>query len=166
MQKPGYDTGTGYLYMPSCVFPEVRDDRTSQDDAKWAFKFLSEIFSDFPYVNESHRAVPIAAIMTLIARPAIEGSVPAILFDASTRGSGKTLQTDAVATVATGRGAPRMNYTSDDVEMEKILGSYALKGSPFICLDNVPTMRPFGGGPIDRCITARESVDLRILGRS
>lgn len=166
MQKPGYDPVTGYLYIPGCSFPEVKDERTSQSDAKWALGMLNEVFADFPYVNESHRSVPIAAILTLIARPAIAGSVPAILFDASTRGSGKTLQTDAIAMIATGRGAPRMNYTSDDVELEKILGGYALKGSPFICLDNVPAMRPFGGGPLDRCITARDKVDLRILGRS
>lgn len=166
MQHPGYDPVTGYLYIPSCKFPEVKDEAATQENARWAFQFLSEVFHDFPYVNDAHRSVPIAAILTLIARPAIAGSIPAVLFDASTRGSGKTLQTDAIATIATGRGAPRMNYTSDDVELEKILGGYALKGSAFICLDNVPTMRPFGGGPLDRCITARDKVDLRILGRS
>jgi hypothetical protein len=166
MQVPGHDPMTGYLYIPGCSFPPVDDSKATQQNAEWALGFLKEVFADFPYVNESHRMVPIAAILTLIARPAILGSVPAILFDASTRGSGKTLQTDAIAMVATGRGAARMNYSSDDVELEKILGSYALKGSPFICLDNVPTMRPFGGGPIDRCITARDTVEIRVLGKS
>lgn len=166
MQTPGYDPMTRCLYIPSCVFPPVNDDRAVQEDAIWALNCLKEVFIDFPYVNESHRMVPVAAILTLIARHAIVGSVPAVLFDASTRGSGKTLQTDAIAMIATGRCAPRMNYTSDDIELEKILGSYALKGSAFICLDNVPTMRPFGGGPIDRCITARDTLELRVLGKS
>lgn len=164
VQTEGYDSSTRYLYMPNCKFPPVTDANATQANAVWAYNFLSEVFADFPYVNDCHRAVPIAAILTLIARPAILGSIPAVLFDASTRGSGKTLQTDAIATLVTGRGAPRMNYTSDDVELEKILGGYALKGSAFICLDNVPVMRPFGGGPIDRCITARDEVELRILG--
>src|SRR5262249_1643527 len=66
--------------------------------------------------------------------------------------------------ITTGRGAPRMNYTVDEVELEKILGGYALKGSTFICLDNVPVMRPFGGGPIDRMITSKDDVELLILG--
>jgi len=57
-----------------------------------------------------------------------------------------------------------MNYTSDDIELEKILAGYALRGSSFICLDNIPGMRPFGGGPMDRVITARDDVELRILG--
>jgi hypothetical protein len=164
VQTPGYDPFTRYLYMPSETFPPVTDENATQAHARWSFEFLSEIFADFPYVNEAHRSVPVAAILTLVARPAIVGSIPAFLFDASTRGSGKTLQTDAIATVTTGRGAPRMNYTVDEVELEKILAGYALKGSTFICLDNVPAMRPFGGGCMDRVITARDEVDLRVLG--
>lgn len=164
VQTPGYDALTHYLYLPSEKFPEVVDAQATQANARWALEFLNEIFADFPYVNPSHRSVPVAAILTLVARPAILGSIPAFLFDASTRGSGKTLQTDAIATVTTGRGAPRMNYTIDEVELEKILAGYALKGSTFICLDNVPAMRPFGGGPIDRVITAKDEVDLRLLG--
>jgi len=164
VQSPGYDPITHYLYMPSEKFPEVKDEDCVQEQARWALDFLTEIFVDFPYVNQSHRMVPVAAILTLVSRPAILGSIPAFLFDASTRGSGKTLQTDAIATVTTGRGAPRMNYTVDEVELEKILAGYALKGSTFICLDNVPSMRPFGGGPIDRVITAKDEVDLRVLG--
>jgi len=164
VQEPGYDSLTHYLYMPSEKFPEVKDHHADQGNARYALELLTEAFVDFPYVNEAHRMVPVAAILTLVARPAILGSIPAFLFDASTRGSGKTLQTDAVAMVTTGRGAPRMNYTSDDVELEKILAGYALKGSTFICLDNIPAMRPFGGGPIDRVITAKDEVDLRVLG--
>lgn len=166
MQTPGYDPHTNYLYLPGESFPAILDEAATQDHAKWAFKYLCEVFHDFPYVNAAHRSVPIAAILTLVARPAIIGSVPAFLFDASTRGSGKTLQTDAIATIATGRGAPRMNYTTNEEELEKILGGYALMGSPFICLDNVPAMRPFGGGPLDRVITARDKVHLRVLGRT
>jgi len=166
VQTPGYDRKTRYLYVPSETFPSVHNEAATQENATWAMSLLKEVFDDFPYAMPAHRYVPIAAIMTLIARPAILGSVPAFLFDASTRGSGKTLQTDAIATITTGRGAPRMNYTSDEVELEKILGAYALKGSPFICLDNIPAMRPFGGGPLDRVLTARDKVELRVLGRS
>ena len=166
VQSPGYDPRTGYEYIPSEKFPEVRDEACTQENAKWAFNFLNDVFADFRYVGPPHRSVPIAAILTLIARPSINGSVPAALFDASTRGSGKTLQTDVIATVTTGRGAPRMNYTTNEEELEKILGGYALSGAPFICLDNVPTMRPFGGGPLDRCLTARDKVHLRVLGRT
>jgi hypothetical protein len=164
VQNPGYDTFTHYLYMPSEKFTEVKDEMCTQANARFYLNLLTEAFVDFPYVNDAHRMVPVAAILTLLARPAILGSIPAFLFDASTRGSGKTLQTDAIATITTGRGAPRMNYSSDDMELEKILAGYALKGSTFICLDNIPSARSFGGGPIDRVITAKDDVDLRVLG--
>jgi hypothetical protein len=166
VQTPGFDARTGYEYIPSETFPTVNDEVCTQENAQYYFKMLSDVFADFRYVSPAHRSVPIAAILTLIARPSIHGSVPAVLFDASTRGSGKTLQTDVIATVTTGRGAPRMNYTLNEEELEKILGGYALNGAPFICLDNVPTMRPFGGGPLDRCLTAKDKVHLRVLGRT
>lgn len=162
-QEPGYDDATGYVYVPGQRFKRVPDWPTAKQ-ASAAFRELSEIFVDFPYVNAAHAAVPIAAILTLLARPAIEGSVPCFLFDASMRGSGKSKQEDATAIVATGRGAPRMNYPGNDEELEKVLGGYALRGAGLIVFDNVA--RPFGGGPLDRVLTARDTVELRVLGQS
>jgi hypothetical protein len=175
-QEPGYDPSTGYLYVPGEAFPEVPEAPT-QEDARVALARLQEPFVDFPYVSDAHRAVPIAAVLTLLARPAIQGSTPAFAFDASTRGSGKTLQSDAIAIIATGRGAPRMNFpvkvyitshgqscSVNDEEMEKILAAYALRGASLICLDNV--VAPFGGAPLDRVLTARDLVELRVLGRT
>lgn len=166
VQDAGYDAATGYLYVPSEPFPRVPDKPTQLDAVK-ALRELVEIFADFPYVKDkedAHRMVPVAAILTLIARPAIQGATPAFVFDASTRGSGKTLQTDAIAMVVSGRTMPRMNYPAQEEELEKVLASYALRGAQFFSLDNVT--RPFGGGALDRVITARDTVDLRVLGRS
>lgn len=167
-QEAGYDQATGCLYLPSGQYPHVPEEPT-QEDAKKCLAELREVFCDFPYQGgptSPAASVPLAALFTLLARPAIQGSVPAFLFDASTRGSGKTLQTDAIARIATGRDAARMGYPIKDDEMEKVLGAYALRGVPMICLDNVPVGVAFGGGSLDRCITARGEVDLRILGRS
>ena len=166
VQDAGYDPSTGYLYQPSEEFPRVPD-CPSQGDATKALRDLLEIFVDFPYVKEkenAHRSVPVAAILTLVARPAIQGATPAFVFDASTRGSGKTLQTDAIAMVVSGRPMPRMNYPHQEEELEKVLAAYALRGAQFFSLDNVT--RPFGGGALDRVITARDTVDLRVLGRT
>jgi hypothetical protein len=166
VQDAGFDPTTGYLYHPSEVFPRVPES-PSQVDAVKALRDLIEIFVDFPYVKAkeaAHRSVPVAAILTLVARPAILGATPAFVFDASTRGSGKTLQTDAIAMVVSGRPMPRMNYPYQEEELEKVLGAYALRGAQFFSLDNVT--RQFGGGPLDRVITARDTVDLRVLGRS
>jgi hypothetical protein len=163
IDQPGHDAATGYLYAPNAEYPPLANP-ASQADARAAFAALAEVFADFPYRTDAERCVPIAAILTLIARPMIAGSVPAFLFDASTRGSGKTLQTDVIATVATGRAASRMNWPATDEELEKVLASYALRGARLINFDNVS--RPIGGAPLEKCLTAIDRVDLRVLGKS
>jgi hypothetical protein len=160
---PGYDAQTGFLYVPNAEFPPVPLEPT-QEDAQRALEALRECFCDFPYRSEEHRSTTIAALLTLVARPAIRGSVPAFLFDAATRGSGKTLQGDGISLIATGRTSAKMNYPADDTELEKVLGSYAIRAPALVNFDNVT--RQFGGGPLDRCLTAEDTVELRILGKS
>lgn len=163
MQEPGYDRVTGYVYRPSCAYPEVPE-RPTREDAAAALLELVEVFVDFPYVDEPSRMVPIAAILTVLARSAVQGSCPAFLLDATTRGSGKTLQADAVSAVALGRSAARKSYPTEEEELGKVLASYAVAGARLILFDNVT--REFGGGEIDQAITARDTVELRVLGRT
>lgn len=161
VQVPGYDSATGYLYSPSMDFGPVPACPT-QEDARIALAELREVFCDFPYVTEADKMVPIAAAMTVIARPGLSGAIPAFIFDASTRGSGKTLQCDVVSAIATGREAERQSFPDDDTELEKTLCSYAIAGVPILLLDNVT--RAFGGGPLDKVITAKGNVSFRKLG--
>lgn len=163
IQADGYDSTTGFVLVSGTDFGKVADAPTI-DDARSALEVLKEPLVDFPYATEAHRSATIAAILSIVGRPAIVGSVPGFVFDASTRGSGKTLQADVVSIIATGRVSAKMGYPTDDEELEKILGAYALRGAALVNFDNVS--RPFGGGPLDRCITATDSVELRILGRS
>lgn len=172
IEAEGYDDRTGYVLVPGDAFVPVAD-RPTRADAQRALAELLHPLLDFPHVGEPDargaacgpaRSAWIAALLTLLARPAIEGSIPAWVFDASTRGSGKSLQADALTIIATGRAASRMNWPNEDDELEKILGSFALGGDPLICFDNI--VRSFGGGPLDRCLTAVDTVQLRVLGRS
>jgi len=171
IESEGYDDRTGYVLVPGDSFVPVADLPT-RGDAQRALAELLHPLLDFPHVGEPDargacgpaRSAWLAALLTLLARPAIEGSIPAWVFDASTRGSGKSLQADALTIIATGRAASRMNWPNEDDELEKILGSFALGGDPLICFDNI--VRSFGGGPLDRCLTAVDTVQLRVLGRS
>lgn len=163
IQRAGYDAATGFLLVPGADFPQVAEAPTLED-AQRALAELIEPLLDFPYANDAHRSATIAAILTLLARPAIEGSVPGIVFSASTRGAGKTLQSDVVSLIATGRESAKMGYPAEDEELEKTLGAYALRGALLVNFDNVT--RPFGGGPLDRCLTAGDRVELRVLGKS
>jgi hypothetical protein len=125
LQEPGYDSQTSYFYEPSIEFPRVPEEPTQEDAAK-ALQRLLEPFRDFPFKTDEDRYVSVAAILTVLARPAIDGPTPMFTHDASTRGSGKTLLTDVEATIATGRPAARATYPRGDEELEKILGGYVL----------------------------------------
>jgi len=160
-QDAGYDSTTKYLYAPSIDFPRVPDSPT-RSDAQAQYEIVLRLFKDFPFVADGHRSVPIAGAMSIKARPAIVGPVPAFLFDGNTRGVGKSLITDVIAITASGRAMPRKNYPNKEDELEKVLSAYALQGTPFVSLDNVNGL--FGGGSFDMYVAAFDTVDLRLLG--
>jgi hypothetical protein len=163
IQKRGYDHRTGYLYEPSTDFPEVPENPT-QAEATKALAEVFEAFADFPFAIEAGRSAAVAGLLSIIARPAITGAVPAFIVDASTRGTGKSLTADVIGTIATGRATSKMSWPADDVELEKVLGAYAMQGANIVNFDNV--VRRFGGGPLDRCLTATDTVELRVLGKT
>lgn len=163
IEQPGYDAATGFVYAPELTFKRVPD-HPSQADACEALQALCEVWCDVPFSTEAQRYVPIAALLTILGRPAIQGSCPAFVVDASTRGSGKTLVLDAVSVIATGRPTSKMSWPPDDVELEKVLGAYALRSAAIVAFDNCTSR--FGGGPLDRVLTAGDRVELRILGKS
>jgi hypothetical protein len=160
----GYDNATGYIYAPQREFPPVVDQPTI-DDAKRALTELLEPYVDFPFRSEADRYVPVAALLTLVCRPAVRGAVPGFVFDASTRGSGKGLLASAVTALAHGRPAAVMTWPSGrDDEAEKILAGYATRAASVILFDNAEGV--FGGAPLDKVLTAVDRVELRVLGQT
>lgn len=156
----GYDALTGFLCCPSIDFLAPSDAPT-QAEAAAALAELDEVFCDFPHRSAADRMVPIAAILTMLARPVL-GACPAFVFDASTRGSGKTLQADAVLTICTGRVPPPLGYTEKDEEQEKKISAIARFGPVAVKWDNI--VGRFGGGALDAALTANGSLSCRILG--
>lgn len=160
MQEAGYDDATGYLYRPSCDYPRVPDEPT-QADAVRALEDLRHVFCDFPYDGPASSLVPIAALLTIVARAAIDGPTPAFIFDASVRGSGKTLQGDVVHAIAFGRSAPHAAWPERPEEQEKLLACYAVDAAPVAFFDNVKGV--FGGQWIE-CALTSTIVEFRVLG--
>lgn len=162
-QTPGFDPTTGYEFVPApgCKFDPIPE-RPTQEDARQAYAYVAhELYGDFMF-PEAHRSIPIAAILTLLARPAIDGSTPVFLFDGNVPGVGKSLVTDVIATLLIGHPMPRMNYPTAEEETEKVLAGYAVAGVPFMCFDNIASA--FGGSALDRVTTAKDTVQLRVLG--
>lgn len=163
IDEPGYDAVTGYLYAPTLEYPRIRETPTWAD-AYQALCALCEPWQDFPFASPVMALVPLANLLSLVARPAIRGEVPGFVYDASVRGSGKSLTQKCVSLLATGRECALATWPRNEEELEKMLGSYALRGASVIAFDNVASK--FGGAPLDKVLTASDRVDLRILGRS
>lgn len=160
---PGHDAATGYFYQPQREYPPIPD-RPSLDDARRALGELLEPWREFPFRSEADRYVPVAAVATIVCRPAIPGAAPGFLVDGTVKGSGKSLIARTTTTLAQGRECALMTFPPKDEEAEKIFGAYALRAASVICFDNLTT--PLGGGALDKVLTAADRVELRILGES
>ena len=170
IEAPGYDRATGLFFEPSEAYPPLPANPT-QVDARRALAELIEPFEDFKryYADPAHLAVPLAAILTLLARPAIRGAVPAFIFDASDRGAGKSLHVQVISRIATGRWSrPRVFPASEgavnEEELAKVLGAIAAAGRSLVDFDNVRCT--VDGAPLLAALTTVEQQEFRILGQS
>lgn len=156
----GYDAATRtFLDIPADLQVEVREDPTLTE-VSLAVERLNDLFVDFPFEAPHHRSAALAAILTVLARPAIDGPCPMFLFSASSKGSGKSLLLDCVGMLTVGRTLPHQPYKDNDEEMAKTISSVLLRGAQAILFDNID--RPLGGAPIELLLTAREWADRRL----
>lgn len=168
VQTPGHDLESWYFYAPNAEFPRVPENPTHEQSKK-ALATLVDLYGDFPFVSHAARMVPISVQLTLQARAAIDGPTPCHAGDASVKGGGKTLAFSIPVAIHSGRPpslATFPNGRNGQEELEKMLGAYALAGVSSVMFDNVPIGVPFGGAPLEKCITAADRVSLRRLGVS
>lgn len=189
LQVPGFELSSNLLFTPSMAFPSIPA-RPGADEAAAALRWLwVETSFDFPYRGMGYakhdprdpdgihrflgaREHPdawglVAAILTLAARPAIDGDLPAILFDATTPGSGKGLQADVVSTAMLGHIKGKLTYPSIggldcDHVLEQMLSGEARQGSSLVVLDEVK--HGFGGSAINKVLTSGGRAAFRPLG--
>ena len=133
----GYDPSSGILLESNLLESISVPDRPTRASARMALEKLLDPFQDFPFVSPSDRLVPLAAILSLLARPAISGPCPMFAFRATAPGTGKSLLADLVSLIATGRPAARMSASRDDDELRKRILAIGLEGSPVVLIDNV-----------------------------
>ncbi len=163
--EPGYDEATGFALVCRENFPPIPEAPT-QEDARRALASILDLFCDFPFIDEAARHVPVAALLTMLAMPALGGAnTPAFLFEANTPGTGKGLTLDTVCILATGREVPKSPWAHDE-EMAKVLGAAALEGASVLAFDNISPEIPFGGSAIELVLTCSGQYKPRILGRS
>lgn len=162
LSTPGYDADTGYLYEPTIEFPPIPD-QPSEQDVQGALAALCEPFYDFPFEYEHDRAAAISAVLSLLARPAIDGSVPMFGVTSTAPASGKGLLCDVVSLICTGAVAARAAVTRWDEEMSKCIVAIGIHGARMVVLDNV--VGPLGTPSLANALTA-PSFTGRLLGAS
>ena len=161
LMRPGYDNRTGLYLDPVSEIPELLDSPCRQD-AMRSLDMIWDVVCDFPFACRAHRSVWLAGLLTPLARYTFRGPAPMFLMDANVRGSGKTLLTDIIGIIASGRTMCKMSNTSNDEEARKRITSLAMLGDALVCIDNVTTM---GSPSLDAALTGDMWRD-RELGRN
>ncbi|HKI19814.1 MAG TPA: hypothetical protein VKA15_18140, partial [Isosphaeraceae bacterium] len=162
--SPGYDVATGTLYTPTTELGALPDCPT-QADATAAAQRLYDLVCDFPFAGMADRAVWLAALLTAIQRPLIDGPAPGFVFNGNKAGTGKGLLVDVIGLIAMGRGIPTRSYPADPVEAGKVKLSLALSGIAAVHFDNVSEGGFYGSSELDSALTST-MVEGRILGQS
>jgi putative DNA primase/helicase len=164
LQCPGFDIKSGVFYRKT-VEVEPIPERPSWGEARAAADRLLDIVVDFPFAGPAHRANWLAGLLSVFARPAIEGPVPIFLIDGNQAAVGKSLLVDACNLIAYGAPAPRAKLSSDDEEVAKTLLSVAMQNYGVYVFDNLENGADFGSPSLDAVLTSR-SVRGRILGQN
>ncbi len=164
IDKPGYDSATGLYFAPTGKTPSISPSPT-RADALAARDALLEVVCDFPFASEAHRAAWLASLLTPFARPAIgDANAPLFLVDGNSRGCGKSRLVDCAAIIATGRTAPRQQYTANGEELDKRIVSHLQAADSLILFDNVAG--DFGGPVLDKLLTSEGWYAARLLGKN
>lgn len=162
-ETPGFDAESGWIYEPPRRPRFAWPKRIDLDAAQAAYDALGDVVVDFPFAAEHHKSAAIAALLTLIARPVIEGPVPLFLFTATTPRSGKSLLCDVLHAIAAGRDLARMTPGTTDEELDKQITTVAISAFSAVLFDNITGA--FGSPVLDAALTARTWRG-RVLGRS
>lgn len=167
LTRQGYHRGSG-LYLDWHGPPVEVPEAPTQDDARAAAGRLSGIFEDFRFQGEEQGrrialAALLAAILTPLARPSIDGPVPAFMLGADMPNAGKTLAAQACGALILGRAPAVRPWCEDADEMQKTLGAIALHAPPVALFDNIRAH--VEGGALEALLTS-DTYAARVLGAS
>lgn len=163
LDAAGYDPTSQLVYAPA---PDLRVPRVqaspSRGQVNAAGTLIADILSDFPFAGEADRANLWAALITPVIRPFISGQVPACVIEAPKAGTGKSLLTEIIVIIATGRPASMMGAPRDDEnEWRKAITAVLRDGPAIVVIDNID--RGVSSAALSRALTASIWSD-RLLG--
>jgi hypothetical protein len=164
LQTPGFDPGSGVFYKRTLDVPTVSL-RPSRSEARAALDRLLDVVVDFPFAGGAHRSTWLAGLLSILARPAIDGPLPLFFVVGNQAGIGKSLLVKAISFLLYGKDPPSSRLSTDEEEMGKTVLAAALKNDPIALFDNLPNGSDFGSPVLDSVLTSR-SVRGRLLGQT
>jgi hypothetical protein len=147
LTEQGYDTQMQVVLDTGGVeFPPVPE-RPTREDALAALEVLKDVICGFPFVPDdepgefgeevsSARSVALSAMLTSVSRKAMR-TAPGHCIDAASANTGKTLLTDTIAVMATGRPIVPVSYGGSKAEFNKRMFSVLMQGDPLVSIDNI-----------------------------
>ena len=166
--EQGYDAASAlFVHCPNVSLGMPA--RPTLADAREAFGRLAELFADFRFAGDTAaqnvaRSAVVAAMLSPLAREAVDGPCPAFVFEADGPNAGKTLAASVCGALVTGRVPAVRQHTADDDETAKRIASIAIAGHPVALFDNVRSH--VEGGALEAALSAHGAIAARILGRS
>lgn len=152
VSKEGFHKQWGIYLSPNCSQPCVKAAPTLKDARESLSSLLSPL-DQFYWDSETSKSVWLSLVLSLVARPSIEGPVPFHWFDASSKGSGKTKLVDLASIIATGSKSSTSGFDEDNLEeVRKSLEASAKKSTRLLNFDNVTGL--IGGSEIERFVTS------------
>jgi len=164
VERAGYDDETRLCYCPDdgLVIPPIPDNPT-RAEIEAARDLILEPLLDFPFDSEASRATAVAALLTPLLRPLIDGQVPLIIVDKPQAGTGAGLFTNLVGILATGSEPAMMPAPSRQEEWNKTILAVLMRGQPVVVIDNIEDDLY---SPSLAAVLTAKFYQSRVLGRS
>jgi hypothetical protein len=139
LTDPGYHAASKTLFCPQdgLIVPPVPDS-PSGDDLECARNLVTEeLLGDFPFVDESDKAVSVACMVLPFARDLIAGPTPLHVIEKPCHGTGATLLVEVIAYPALGRDIAVMTEAGTEDEWRKRIVAKLRSAPPFLFIDNL-----------------------------
>lgn len=137
IQTPGYDPSSGYLLVDDGTCWDPVPQYPSPRQVEESIRLLHDLICDFPFENEFHRSAWVAALLTVVGRPAIPGPVPMYLVDGNKASTGKTKLSRLIGLICLGNDPTEISFTSDEKELENRIAAILIAGDRLACFDNI-----------------------------
>ena len=161
LRGKGYDPDSRYyMAMPNdLVLPDIPA-KPNKVQARAALKRLTDLLTDFPFVDDVSKAVAVCILMTQVLRCGMECS-PLLAVSANAAGTGKSFLIDLASAIALGRPCPIIPPGKNEDETEKGIRTKLLASSPAFSVDNVHVGLNM---PLLNMATERTHISIRMFG--